>query len=174
MSVRTFLEASREIKSIQDYLNLIRTKNWDFHRRRIMNAAPSVNSNDYVIREELEELRKLIEGIGVSTVQIIRETIIEEAPTIVGLIRTYTKTTLTEDTLISLNAVIVDGESHVYRIQQDSTGEHLLTWSSVFANVSLWPISRVKNTYNIFEFIADEEDQKLYLNGFPLIGQTIP
>lgn len=162
-----------ELKRVWDELNLLRTKNLDISRRRVINASRSKNLNDYVIKEELNEV---IESIPEAIVQTtIIERVSEEPPVVVTEFkRIYTKIILTEDTLVEFPDVLVTGYSHVYRIQQDGVGNHLLTWNSSFDSASLWPISRVADTYNIFEFIADSDDQKLYLNGFPVIGQIAP
>lgn len=37
------------------------TKNPDMHMRRVTNAAASVDSNDYVIRQELIDLRTIVQ-----------------------------------------------------------------------------------------------------------------
>ena len=170
--LKTPEDITNEIKRLWDELNLLRTKNFDISRRRVINASRSINLHDYIIREELNEV---IDSIPEA---IIRTTIIEkviEVPPVVvtDFQRIYTRLTITEDTFIEFPDVLVTGNSHVYRIQQDGIGNHLLTWESNFDSANFWPISRVKNTYNLFEFIADSDDQKLYLNGFPIIGQLV-
>lgn len=170
--LKTPEDFTNEIKRVWDQLNLLRTKNLDLSRRRVINASPSINSHDYIIREELDKV------IGLIPEAIIQTTIIERVPeetpeVIIEFKRIYTKIILTEDTLIEFPDVLVTGYSHVYRILQDDVGEHLLTWDSSFDSANLWPISRIANTSNLFEFIADSEDQKLYLNGFPVIGQVV-
>jgi len=170
--LKTSEDLTNEIKRIWDQLNLLRTKNLDLSRRRVINASPSINNNDYIIREELEEA---IKGIpkAISTITIIEKPKEEPPIVVTEFKRIYNKLTITEDTLIEFPDVLVTGDSHVYRITMDSVGEHIQTWADEFDKANLWPISRVGNTYNIFEFIADAEDQKLYLNGFPVIGQTV-
>ena len=168
----TFEDVTAEIKRLWDQLDLLRTKNLDLSRRRVINASPSINDNDYVIRAELDSA---IAGIpqAISTITLIEKATEDPPEVIQEFKRIYIKLTLIEDTTVEFPDVLVTGNSHVYRIIQDSVGKHLLTWASGFDKANLWPISRVANTYNIFEFIADSEEQKLYLNGFPVIGQRV-
>lgn len=43
------------VREIDDDLTKIRTKEWDFHRRRIRNASPSIDPYDYVVQKELTD-----------------------------------------------------------------------------------------------------------------------
>ncbi|KKM70652.1 hypothetical protein LCGC14_1438550 [marine sediment metagenome] len=172
--LQTFDDVTAEIKRLWDQLDLLRTKNIDLSRRRVINASRSVNLNDYIIREELIEVIDSIPEAIIRTTTTIIEQVPEEPPTVVlEFKRIYNKLILIEDTLIEFPDVISTGDSHVYRVTQDSVGEHLLTWAAEFDKANLWPIGRLANTYNTFEFLADAEDQKLYLNGFPVIGQGV-
>ena len=54
--LQTFDDVTAEIKRLWDQLDLLRTKNIDLSRRRVINASRSVNLNDYIIREELIEV----------------------------------------------------------------------------------------------------------------------
>lgn len=54
--IQTFEDITVEVKRIWDQLDLFRTKNIDLSRRRVINASPSINKNDYVIRAEIENL----------------------------------------------------------------------------------------------------------------------
>lgn len=56
-------DAFRAIRELQEELDKITLKNWDFHQRRIVNAHPSVDDYDYVVRKELREF----EGGGETT-----------------------------------------------------------------------------------------------------------
>lgn len=67
------LNINREIKSIWDYLNLIRTKNLDFHGRRVINASRSVNDNDYVTKAELDEIGTGESGTSITNVTELTE-----------------------------------------------------------------------------------------------------
>ena len=164
-------DVTREVKLLWDQLDLLRTKNMDLSRRRVINASRSLATHDYIIREELDEVRSLIPD---TVTRLLIPPTIEEPPTVVlEFKRIYTKLTLTEDTTIDFPDVIVTGDSHAYKILMDDVGGHLLTWASGFDKANLWPISRVADTYNTFEFLADSDDQKLYLNGFPVIGQGV-
>lgn len=167
--IQTFEDVTSEVKRLWDQLDLFRTKNIDLSRRRVINASRAIDLHDYIIKEELNEV---ISSIPLSS--IIREVVIDSPIEEISTFkRVYTKVILIGNFSVTLPTAISKGDSHVYNIQQNDPGGHLLTWSVGFEAANLWPISSAKNTYNIFEFIADEEDQKLYLNGFPTIGQPI-
>ena len=52
-SVNTLDDARISIRELDSRLNKLETGNQDFHRRRIVNAHPSVDDYDYVVRKEL-------------------------------------------------------------------------------------------------------------------------
>src|SRR5713226_117659 len=54
-SLAEVIQAIHHINAILDKMN---TKEWDFHQRRITNAAPSAAPDDYVTQKEL------LQGLG--------------------------------------------------------------------------------------------------------------
>lgn len=56
--IKTFEEAEREIRKLRDELDSLKKGNIDARQRRIVNAAPSQDSNDVVIRAELAQFLK--------------------------------------------------------------------------------------------------------------------
>ncbi len=52
-NIETLEDAGLAIGQLTDDLNKLRTNDWDFHLRRIKNAAPSEAPNDYVIQQEV-------------------------------------------------------------------------------------------------------------------------
>lgn len=48
--------------NIEDVVNRLTTKLVNFHGRRITNAGRSQNANDYVIRQELDEIKSTVSG----------------------------------------------------------------------------------------------------------------
>lgn len=52
-SINTIQEAQQAINDIYNRFDTILTKNWDVRQRRIVNAHPSVEPYDYVVRKEL-------------------------------------------------------------------------------------------------------------------------
>lgn len=54
--IGTIEDAAREIKFLQNQLNLLRTKNIDISKRRIINASPAIGDNDYVIKSQLDDI----------------------------------------------------------------------------------------------------------------------
>lgn len=55
-SIKSLEEAQQAINELQNRIDLISSKNWDFHQRRIVNAHPSVDPYDYVVRKELDQI----------------------------------------------------------------------------------------------------------------------
>ena len=55
-SINTIQEAQQVINDLQNQIDTIRSKNWDRHQTRIVNAHPSVDPYDYVVRKELDRL----------------------------------------------------------------------------------------------------------------------
>lgn len=58
MAHRTLIkleDAFKAIKELQERIVYYDTDNWDFHRRQIKNAHPSIDDYDYVVRKELKQ-----------------------------------------------------------------------------------------------------------------------
>ena|SRR6266851_1104247 len=51
--ITTLADAINAIHQINSILDKMNIKQWDFHGRRIVNAAPSVDPLDYVVQKEL-------------------------------------------------------------------------------------------------------------------------
>lgn len=56
-SINSIQEAQREINELQNRIDTICGKNWDRRKTRIVNAHPSVDPYDYVVRKELDAIR---------------------------------------------------------------------------------------------------------------------
>lgn len=54
-SISSISEAQQAINDLYSRIELITSKNWDVRKRRIVNAHPSVDLYDYVVRKELLE-----------------------------------------------------------------------------------------------------------------------
>lgn len=70
-SIRTVQEAQAAINELYNRLDTLSVKNWDRHQTRIVNAHPSVEPYDYVVRKELDEWGKgeervVDQGLGYS------------------------------------------------------------------------------------------------------------
>jgi hypothetical protein len=54
-SITSLQEAAQAINELQNRLDTATSKNWDRRQTRIVNAHPSVDPYDYVVRKELDE-----------------------------------------------------------------------------------------------------------------------
>ena len=54
-SINSLQEAQQAINDLQNRIDTIGAKNWDRRQTRIVNAHPSVEPYDYVVRKELDE-----------------------------------------------------------------------------------------------------------------------
>lgn len=61
LNIKSFIDAERAIKDLQHRLNLMETKDVDLRQRRIVNAHPSIDADDYVTRRELLQLEKTVQ-----------------------------------------------------------------------------------------------------------------
>lgn len=71
-SITNFQEAENAIKELQNQLDLFRSKDIDLSKRRVVNAAPSRDQYDYVVRKELEQFA----GEGLPTFDPLRNYLI--------------------------------------------------------------------------------------------------
>ena len=55
INVSNFTDLNLVLREMRTELDNLRTRNIDLSRRRVVNAAPSVNEYDYVVRKELEQ-----------------------------------------------------------------------------------------------------------------------
>lgn len=56
--IRNLQDAQREIEALNSKIRRLETLDVDMSKRRVVNAAPSQNLDDYVIRRELEQFKK--------------------------------------------------------------------------------------------------------------------
>ena len=61
-SITTLQEAAQAINELQNRFDTISAKNWDRRQTRIVNAHPSVDPYDYVVRKELDQTRDIIQS----------------------------------------------------------------------------------------------------------------
>lgn len=66
-SITTIQEAQQAINELQNRFDTIGAKNWDRRQTRIVNAHPSVDPYDYVVRKELDEKAQTVVAQGIST-----------------------------------------------------------------------------------------------------------
>jgi hypothetical protein len=67
-SISTIQEAQQAINELQNRIDLLSTKNWDVKQRRIVNAHPSIDPYDYIVRKELDSRVTQVTAEGVSTI----------------------------------------------------------------------------------------------------------
>lgn len=71
-SIRTLLDVEAQLKEFEHALDMLRSSDIDMRKRRVVNASPSVDPYDYVVRAELLEQplvasRTVVRTGGVST-----------------------------------------------------------------------------------------------------------
>jgi hypothetical protein len=67
-AISSIQEAQQAINDLYNRIDTISSKNWDVRKRRIVNAHPSVDDYDYVVRKELDEKTTLQTVSGVGTI----------------------------------------------------------------------------------------------------------
>lgn len=55
------------LKEIFDFIDYLRNHNFDLRGKKVVNAAPSENDNDYVIRKELYDLELRVRALEAKT-----------------------------------------------------------------------------------------------------------
>ena len=78
-SISTIQEAQQAINDLYNQLDLIQSKNWDIRQRRIVNAHPSVDPYDYVVRKEL------LQGVASEVKESITEAALDKCTFGVGI-----------------------------------------------------------------------------------------
>lgn len=53
-SINNLDDVKYVLKEIEDFISAFQTSNTDLKGHRIINAGPSIDNNDYIIRRELE------------------------------------------------------------------------------------------------------------------------
>ena len=67
--IQTFKDVENEIHKMRNELDQFRSRNIDLTQRRIVNAHPSVDAYDYVIRKELLDKIQGVQGTTIQQVQ---------------------------------------------------------------------------------------------------------
>ena len=62
-NVQSFADVERALKELNNQIEKLNANPiWDMQKKRIVNASPSVESYDYVVRKELDQLRSEIDS----------------------------------------------------------------------------------------------------------------
>lgn len=65
-SITSISEAQQAINELYNRIDTLSVKNWDRRQTRIVNAHPSVDPYDYVVRKELDAIKGGSEVVGVT------------------------------------------------------------------------------------------------------------
>ena len=124
------------------------TQNQDFHQRRIVNAAASVDSNDYVIRSELDAVRTIAQNAL-------------DASGVSANISSNTSATIIQKTLAASTTTIttiypsLDGLLLFVQIKQSGAGGNKILWDAMFESTKTpTNISTLANALSMFSFVS--------------------
>lgn len=72
-SITSLQEAAQAINELQNRLDTVNSKNWDRRQTRIVNAHPSIDPYDYVVRKELDERAQttVVQGTGTGYEKVV-------------------------------------------------------------------------------------------------------